>query len=275
MAEAKGVNVSGIVSSLWRHPVKGFTPENVPEALLSPGDFFPFDRLFALEVGRSGFDPGDPKTIPKMRFAVLARFPAVARLRTRYDEYEDALELIDEDGKVWRFGMSDPAGRHALARHVETVLARHEDYDPVALPLRLLTAPDFDHARRHFRFTDSGKGFVSLLNLNSLRDLGQRLGREIDPLRLRGNIWVEGWAAFEDHAFVGKSIRVGEAGPEFEVLKPIERCAATHVNPDTAERDIDLCGALFDNYGHRHCGVYARVAKGGVIRPGDRLHVLG
>jgi uncharacterized protein YcbX len=269
------MSVTGVVSSLWRHPIKGFTPENVPEALLSPGDFFPFDRMFALEVGRSGFDPDNPKTISKMRFAVLARFPAVARLRTRYDEYDDALELSDEDGKPWRFDMSDPAGRHALARHVETVLARHEDYDPVAMPLNLLTAPDVEHVQTHFRFTDSGKGFVSFLNLNSLRDLGQRLGVDLDPLRLRGNIWVEDWAAFEDHAWVGRTIRVGEDGPEFEALKPIERCVATHVNPDTAERDVDLCRGLFENYGHRDCGLYARILKGGVLRPGDRLHVHG
>lgn len=266
---------AGVVSSLWRHPVKGFTPENVPEALLSPGAFFPFDRLFALEVGHSGFDPDNPKVISKQRFTVLARFPAVARLRTRYDEVEDELELSDEDGKAWRFSMSDPAGRHAFARHVETVLARHEDYDPVAFPLNLLTAPDFDHVRSHFRFTDSGKGFVSFLNLNSLRDLGQRIGADLDPLRLRCNIWVEGLGAFEDHNFVGRMIRLGEEGPAFEVLKPIERCVATHVNPDTAMRDVDICRGLWDHYGHRDCGLYARILKGGVVRPGDRLHVHG
>ena len=78
----------GVVSSLWRHPVKGFTPESVTEALLTKDDFFPFDRLFALEVGYSGFDAAAPKTISKMKFSVLARFAAVARLRTRYNEYE-------------------------------------------------------------------------------------------------------------------------------------------------------------------------------------------
>ncbi|CAL4866550.1 hypothetical protein MMA231_00793 [Asticcacaulis sp. MM231] len=263
----------GAITQLWRHPIKGFTPEPVSEALLCPDDFFPFDRLYALEVGHSGFDALAPKTISKMKFAVLARFPAVARLRTRYDEIEDVFEVTDEDGTSWRFDMASEAGCHALARHVETILARHEDYDPVAFPLNLLRAPNWDEVHSHFRFTDSGKGFVSFLNLNSLRDLGQRIGRELDPLRLRANIWVEDLVAFEDHDWVGRHIRIGEEGPHFEVLKPIVRCVATHVNPDTAERDVDLCAALWEHYGHRDCGIYARILKGGTLRPGDTLHV--
>ncbi len=263
----------GLISGMWRHPVKGFTPEAVTEALLCPDDFFPFDRLYALEVGPVGFDPKNPKTIPKMKFAVLARFAAVARLRTRYNEYDDSFAISDEAGKTWRFDLAAEAGRHSLARHIETVLARHEDYDPIAQPLNLLTAPDYEHIHSHFRFTDSGKGFVSILNLNSLRDLGQRIGQDVDPLRLRANIWVEDWRAFEDHAWVGHRIRVGEEGPEFEILKPIVRCVATHVNPRTAQKDIDVCAMLWDQYGHRDCGIYARIVKGGSLRPGDQLHV--
>jgi uncharacterized protein YcbX len=53
------------------------------------------------------------------------------------------------------------------------------------------------------------------------------------------------------------------------VLKPIVRCAATHVNPDTAERDQDLTKALFDNFGHLHCGIYVQVTSAGAVGLGD------
>ncbi|HVZ29090.1 MAG TPA: MOSC domain-containing protein [Asticcacaulis sp.] len=265
--------VHATVAALWRHPVKGFTPEPVPEALLTANEFFPFDRLFALEVGRSGYDPENPQVIPKLRFAVLARFAAVARLRTHYDEFNDRLEMTGTDGQALAFPMHESAGRHALARHVETVLSEHEDYDPVAAPLNLLDVPGPDTGKLPFRFTDSGKGFVSLLNLDSLRDLSQRAGRNLDPLRMRANVWLDGLSAFEDHAWVGRHLRI-EDGPEFEVLKPIVRCVATHVDPVTAERDFDLCTALWENYGHRDCGIYVRVVKGGMVRPGDRLTLI-
>lgn len=255
---------NGKIDSLWRHPIKGFTPERVVETCLTADSFFPFDRLFALEVGPSGYDREDPKFLSKMKYAVLARFPAVARLRTRYDEIAERLFIEDR-----AFDIGQPAGRHALERHVETLLAAYEDYDPVAQPLRFLDIRD--GAVDHYRFTDSAKGFVSILNLESLRDLGQRLGRDLDPLRLRANIWVEGWTAFEDHVWVGKHIRIGDHGPVLEVLKPIVRCVATHVNPDTAERDVEIVQALWEHYGHRDCGIYCRVVSPGLIRGGDAV----
>ncbi len=267
--------VAATIDALWRHPIKGFTPEAVSECQLCPDAFFPFDRMYAFEVGPVGFDPENPKTISKMKFAVLARFAAVAKVTTRYDEIEGRLEIRDPGGKAWTFDLTSEAGRHGLARHVETVLAPCEDdYDPVAYPLNLLTAPSFDDVHAHFRFTDSGRGFVSFLNLNSLRDLEQRTGATLDPLRMRANVWLEGLSAFEDHGFVGRTIRIGDDGPEFEVLKPIVRCIATHVNPETGLRDFDLCTALWENYRHRDCGIYARITKGGTVRAGDRVRVF-
>jgi len=260
------------VDGMWRHPVKGFTPEPVVKAVLSEDGFFPFDRLFALEVGPSGFNAAAPKFISKMRFAVLARFPAIARIFIRYDDYDQRIDLYYGDD-LQCFNIDGADGRDALCRHVETILARHDDYDPVAMPLKFLTAPDFGAAQTHFRFTDSSKGFVSLLNLNSLRDLGQRLNTDLDPIRLRANIWMEGLPPFEDHRWVGRRLRLGDAGPELEVLKPIERCVATHVNPEKAESDVDVCTGLWDNYGHRDCGIYARVLKGGTVYPGDEIRL--
>jgi uncharacterized protein YcbX len=44
---------------------------------------------------------------------------------------------------------------------------------------------------------------------------------------------------------------------------------ATHVDPATGERDIDVVKALFDHYGHLHCGVYVSVGAGGTVAEGD------
>ena len=90
---------------------------------------------------------------------------------------------------------------------------------------------------------------------------------EIDPLRFRANLYVEGWPAWAEHDWAGRSLMVGWATAE--VFKPIVRCAATDVDPTTAVRDIDLCKALFDLYGHLHCGVYVQVTSGGDVGLGD------
>jgi hypothetical protein len=53
------------------------------------------------------------------------------------------------------------------------------------------------------------------------------------------------------------------------VFSPIVRCIATHVDPETGERDIDLVRALHDNYGHLHCGIYVTVTEAGDAREGE------
>lgn len=78
--------MTGKITALYRHPMKGFTPERLNAADLAVGGPFPNDRLFAVENGPSGFDPAEPAFIPKQKFAVLMRIAEVAKARTRYDE---------------------------------------------------------------------------------------------------------------------------------------------------------------------------------------------
>jgi hypothetical protein len=53
----------------------------------------------------------------------------------------------------------------------------------------------------------------------------------------------------------------------------IVRCAATAVNPSTAERDLNIPAILQKAFGHAHMGVYAEVIEGGEIARGDSLVV--
>ena len=55
------------------------------------------------------------------------------------------------------------------------------------------------------------------------------------------------------------------------VLSPITRCAATQVNPLTAERDLDIPAALARHFGHVNMGIYAEVLTAGTILPGNPL----
>ena len=64
-------------------------------------------------------------------------------------------------------------------------------------------------------------------------------------------------------------MRLGEA--RATVFKPIVRCAATHVDPATAERDLEVTKALFDNYGHMFCGIYVHVTGPGRLARGDSM----
>ena len=123
-----------------------------------------------------------------------------------------------------------------------------------------------------FRFTDSIRsGFVSILNLASVRDLERRMGVTIDPLRFRANIAVEGWRPWVEEKMVGQRVRVG--GAELRVLKTIDRCPATHVDPVTGVRDLDVMQALQGAFGRISCGIYASVKVGGAVAAHDEVAI--
>jgi uncharacterized protein YcbX len=60
-------------------------------------------------------------------------------------------------------------------------------------------------------------------------------------------------------------------GARLRVIAPITRCAATEVNPATAERDIPMVAELMRHFGHNLMGIYAEVLDPGDIATGDRL----
>jgi hypothetical protein len=248
--------MTGTIASLYRHPIKGFTPERLEAATLTAGAYFPCDRIYAVEDGPSGFDPEHPAFVSKTKFTVLAKLPHVARARTRYDEASGQIRVSAPGMDDLAAVLTDAKGRKALADWLALFLG-----EDVRGPLNVLPcAPDH-------RFTDDPTGHVSIINLASVRDLEARLGVPIDPLRFRANIYVEGWPAWWEMDQRGRALRLG--GAVLEVTKPIIRCAATHVDPGTGLRDLDLVKALFDAYGHQYCGVYAKIVQGGVIAQGD------
>jgi uncharacterized protein YcbX len=253
--------LQGSVQSIWRHPVKGFTPEPLDAVVLAAGLCFPADRLYAVEDGPSGFDAAAPRHISKQKFTVLAKIAAVARIGTRYDEASGVLEAALEGWPPLRASLGEAEGRAAFAAWLAEVLG-----DEVRGPLKVLPAPG-DH-----RFMDDVEGHVSIINLASLRDLERRVGRPVDPRRFRANLYVEGWPAWVENGDGGGRVRLGEI--KAEIVKPIPRCVATHVDPDTGDRDIDVVRALFDAYGHTNCGVYVSVLRGGRLKVGEPA-VLG
>ena len=226
---------------------------------LEAGGYFPHDREYAVEVGPSGFDPENPKHIPKQRFTVLARFPALARVKTRLDDATGVFHVGDAHGFGVETNLATPRGRDTLERFLQAFLG--EDA-PGAL--RVLESP------RGYRFMDHPNGYISVMNLASVRSVAQAIGQEIDPLRFRANVYIDGlkpWA--EDDWIVGQKIQLGSA--ELAMFKPIVRCLATHVNLDTGERDIEMVAKLREYFGRDTLGNYFSITRSGGVTLGAEL----
>jgi uncharacterized protein YcbX len=82
-------------------------------------------------------------------------------------------------------------------------------------------------------------------------------------------MYVTGWPAWHEFELIDRSLLIGEV--RLKVVKPIVRCAAVNVDPETAVRDLEIPRTLERRLGHADCGIYAEVVAGGTIGIGDEI----
>lgn len=248
-----------LVERISRYPVKGLSPEHLDSVDLSPGEGLPHDRRFAFAQGDGDFDPDTPRWLPKRNFACLAVNARIAALHTAYDPPTGTLMLrLGSEGIVADLGSA--AGRRDVAAWLTAYLG-----EEARGALRLAEAPG--HA-----FTDIPDKAVSIIGLPSIAALGEAFDMVLDPLRFRANFLFSGAPPFAELDWVGREALLGKA--RLRIFKRIQRCAATEVNPDTAERDARPPLWLRKQYGHADMGVYATVLEAGRVAVGDPLHLL-
>ncbi len=247
------------IHAIFRYPVKGLTPEPLVRTQLAAGGTVPFDRLYAIENGPSGFDPAAPAYLPKTRFLMLMKNERLAHLRTTFDETSHMLTIEGGRDEVVQGDLRTAEGRAA----VEQFFAGYCS-DELRGPPRVL------HATGH-SFSDVAKKVVSIINLGSIAAVEDAAGAPVHPLRFRGNVYVTGWPAWHEFDLLGQEITIGE-NARLKIVKRIVRCAATNVDPDTGIRDLTIPETLMRAFGHADCGVYGEVIADGEIAVGDPLH---
>jgi hypothetical protein len=246
------------IQNIYRYPVKGLSPEPLDRVKLVPRDTLPFDRLYAIENGRSGFDHAAPRHQPKLRYLMLMRNERLARLQTRYDDGSGTFVIVLEGREVARGNLRTAAGRADIEEFFVAYCA-----DELRGPPRLLHAPGFS-------FSDVARKVVSIVNLASVAAVENVVGTGVDPLRFRANVYVTGWPAWHELDLVGREIAIGTSA-RIKIEKRIVRCAAIDVDPLIGIRDLSIPPALMRSFGHADCGVYGEVVQPGEIAVGDEL----
>ncbi len=248
------------VVSLYRYPVKGLSGEKLKGVSLGAGATFPADRAFAIENGPSGFDPGAPSWQPKIKFLCLMRNAKLAALETLYDDASGMLVVTKDGVPMVEASLKTEAGRAALEYFFQDFMGGE-----ARGPVKVLESPGHS-------FSDVAAKVAHIVNLRTVEDLARSVGKDLHPARFRANIYIDGWEPWSELEMIGKKIRAG--GVEFEITKKVVRCAATEVNPETAERDIDVPEAIWRKTGETDLGIYARVVNAGKISPGDNIEIL-
>jgi uncharacterized protein YcbX len=250
------------IESLWRYPVKGLSAENLPFVDLAGSCGFPWDRVYAVTDGSFAFDPAQPQPMPKTHFLMLAKYKKLALLRTKLNSHTQTL-LVEGAGASRRFQLNQVEDRQALAAFLSDFLDTTLRGQPV-----VVQAPGHQFTDVSVHSTALMRS-ISLINLATVRDLERHLGRKLDPLRFRANVYFDGAEAWSELDWVGRTLHCGDV--VLNVVRRTSRCPATSVDLVDGTRDLNMPLAIRDYRGHGDCGVYAEVVDPGRLQQGDPL----
>ncbi|MEP4198432.1 MAG: MOSC domain-containing protein [Aliishimia sp.] len=257
--------MDGIIEDLFHYPIKGLSAQPLGHVTLKAGHGFPMDRAYGFARPGSGFDPLNPKPLPKTKFVVLARDADLATLATKFDPTRQIL-TIARDGTSAEFDLNTERGRDAAAG----VLCDHLNFSEAMRPTLCSAHPH--------KFTDVSvvspamMNAVSLINIESVAHFSKLIGQDVSPARFRGNIVFSGLPALSELDMMGQTLCIGDV--RMKLIMRTKRCPATEVNLNTGERDLNVPKLLREQFGHSDMGVYAEILQGGLIRPGDGISVI-
>jgi uncharacterized protein YcbX len=252
------------IAAIDRYPVKGMSAEHLARVALAPGECLPQDRRFAIALAGTRFDRERPEWLSKSHFVMLMRDEKLAQLNTSFDAQTGELTIEHAGVVAVQARLTEPAGCRVVSEFLAEFLG-----PAVEGPLRVVEAPGHAFADARKKPNATTDKYVSLINRASIAALETVIGAPVDPLRFRANVYLEGAPAWSELDWIGSEIALG--GVRLRVIAAITRCAATQVNPATAERDLDIVSALQRGFGHNLMGIYAEVVAGGDIATGDEL----
>ncbi len=250
--------MSAVIRHIYRYPVKGLSAEAMQATVLEAERSVTGDRRFALALAATRFDGQAPEWQNKRSFITLLNHQKLAALGTLFDDASNELTVLRNGKQVARGKLCDPVGRAMI-----------EDFFAAYMGTDTPGKPSIADAGSGINFTDQKRKLVSIINLASIRDLQRTVGNDIDPVRFRANIYIDGLDPWSEFDWVGEDLAIGQA--RLAVVERIGRCGAINVNPENGARDENLVKALQRGFGHTDMGIFVTITQGGDAQAGDPI----
>jgi uncharacterized protein YcbX len=262
------MSTMGRVDSLWRYPVKSMRGEELNEAFVGFSGIYG-DRLFAFRssASRKGFPYLTAREQRKLlQFRPRFRYPDKAARPINLAEAESiapGVNPVFADTQDLMVDVEAPTGE---------MLAID---DPVLM--RMLRdgvsgGPDLTLFNSDRALTDCRP--ISLLSVQSARQLEEEMGTPVDQRRFRANLYLDFNAAggFAENDFVGRSLRIGSK-VVIAIVERDPRCVIITLDPDTGEAQPGFLRQVAQAH-HGTAGVYGAVLVEGMVRKGDAVQLL-
>lgn len=117
---------------------------------------------------------------------------------------------------------------------------------------------------------------ISIISVNALRTMGERIGLALDVRRFRPNILVETFDGepFPEDSWLGELLIFGYKpnGVRIRFNRENKRCMMVNLDPETARQDPRVLKEIVGK--RENCaGIYGSTEKPGTIRVGDAIRV--
>jgi ferredoxin-NADP reductase/uncharacterized protein YcbX len=247
------------LSAIYRFPVKGFPAQSLEHADVNTHDGgIPMDRFLAVSNGEGSVSSTDWS--PCQYFVRMTKNEGLPLF---------SVALEENDGEL---RMTSPAGDSLTAKYNDDMALRSvSDTLNKWFTAKGGASPHLHRRRNNLGWWDHRDATISIINNVTVASLSYVHHLAIDAMRFRGNLYLDGLTAWEEFAWIGRRIRIGNV--ELEILRPIDRCSATSVNPVSSNKDVNVPALIAKKFGHVFCGVYARVVSSGTLRVNDDVTV--
>ncbi len=259
----------GTIESLWRYPVKSMRGEEMPEVFMGFSGIYG-DRCYAFKnsAARKGFPYLNANVqqqmllyCPQFRYPERASKPpnlteaasiAPGVTPANGDAEDMILDIVTPSGEI--VSLDDPALLKLLG---EGISEKNQ--------LKLVRS---DRA-----LTDCRP--VSLISLQTIRQIESELSLPLDKRRFRANIYfnfASESCGFAEDNFVGRRLRIGPKAT-IMVLERDPRCKMISLDPDTSEHNPEVLRKVAQVHGN-FAGIYCAVLVEGLLKKGDLIELI-
>jgi uncharacterized protein YcbX len=255
------------VESLWRYPVKSMAGEELSEAFVGFSGVYG-DRCYAFRdaAGRKGF--------PYLNANVQQRM-LLYRPRFRHPERAAAPPNLAEAMAIAPGVTPANAGPGDMDLDIITPGGGVVAVDDPGLLEMLGEGLRGEHrlalVRSDRALTDCRP--VSLIGLQTVRQIEEEVGVAVDKRRFRANIYLDLAAGgFGEGRLVGCKLRIGSRAV-VAVLERDPRCKMISLDPDTGEHDPEVLRKVAQAH-EAYAGVYCAVLVEGMVAKGNPVEAV-
>jgi uncharacterized protein YcbX len=258
----------GTVESLWRYPIKSMAGEAMSEMFMDFSGVYG-DRCYAFK--NSSARKGSPYLSATAQEQMLRYRP-----RFRYPERAAKPPNLTEAMSIAP-GLN-PANGEAddLSVDIITPSGAVLAVDDSALLAMLVEGLKGEN---HLSLVRSDRALtdcrpVSLISLQTIRQIQAELNIPIDKRRFRANVYIDigSDSGFAEDQLVGSRLRIGSSSVVM-VLERDPRCKVISLDPDTGEHNPDVFRKVAQ--AHDACaGIYCAVLVEGMLAQGDPVELI-